>query len=173
MATKAAKERITTLTKIALVILGVGTISGMYLSLSHLAETIHSFTVGGGETDYKSWFMALVIDGFLLGAELSIIIQTYHKDARGFSITLFLVCAFLSVALNTWAFVEHAPADKPWAKEFAIMLGVLLPAMIIVAAVVASKLLQGLLGSIAAEGTSGSKQRTNSPRKRTPVKKAA
>ena len=124
----------------AVTLLLVGSLSGMWLSLNHLAESISAFT---GSTPGNSWFMAVTIDVMLLGAELAMIVES-DEPWHVWIIPggLFMLCGAMSVGLNVWAFVEHAPSAKQFAMEFAIALGIVLPLAIVLACLSCSKVLQ-------------------------------
>ncbi len=124
----------------AVTLLLVGSLSGMWLSLNHLAESISAFT---GSTPGNSWFMAVTIDVMLLGAELAMIVQDDESwHIRMIPGGLFMLCGAMSVGLNVWAFAEHAPNAKQYAMQFAIALGIVLPLAIVLACLSCSKVLQ-------------------------------
>lgn len=137
-----AKNGKVLVTYVALAFLMVGTVSGMILSLQHLAETIQTFT---GSSSAKAWYMAITIDVLLLGAEVSLIVLLAEPGRDWFfPFSLFILCAIMSIGLNTWAFVVHAPA-QPYAMEFAFTLGIMLPLSIVLACVCTSRLMQKMV----------------------------
>lgn len=124
----------------AVTLLLVGSLAGMWLSLSHLAESIKAFT---GSTIEHAWAMAITIDVMLIGAELAMIVQANERwGTKIIPVSLFLLCGAMSVGLNVWAFAEHAPSGKQFAMEFAIALGIVLPLAIVLACLASSKVLQ-------------------------------
>ena len=124
----------------AVTLLLLGSLSGMWLSLNHLAESIAAFT---GSSYGNSWFMAVTIDVMLIGAELAMIVESDEKwTTRIIPASLFMLCGAMSVGLNVWAFAEHAPSAKQYAMEFAVGLGFVLPLAIVLACLSCSQVLQ-------------------------------
>lgn len=157
------------------VIIFLATASGMYLNLSHQAAALADLHPSFKAADDAAWYanpglaMAIVIDGFMIGAEIFAIGYTLllsmksvkvptakaalakweqEQDAikkdRKVAIMLFLGTGATSITLVTFSFLSHASGG--WFQQLiGVLVGLALPSMIVVATGVQSMVLKWVL----------------------------